>query len=122
MRRLVTDAARFGSEWYLDLPPAMKVAYDYMWAHADCAGIWDVNMKLIEFIVGTKLDWDAFLRKTAGHVLSIATSKYYLPDYIPVIYGKLNLESKAHGKIFDALSRHEIDPEISPEHRSSSRP
>ena len=41
--RRFNDITRWDSPWYLELPKEFKILHDYIWEHADTAGIWTIN-------------------------------------------------------------------------------
>lgn len=95
--------------WYGDLSVTQKVAFEYIWAKADCAGVWSVNKKLAEAHLGEKLDWPALVAACAGRVVELDAERVLLRDFVAVNYANLSAECKAHIPVFKAMEKHRIE-------------
>lgn len=111
MKKL-TDTDRYSAEWYQTLPPEMKCAYDYIWAHCDHAGVWVENRGLADHIIGKKVDWEEFATRTAEHVICFQ-KKWILIGYVEAQFGQLNPESRVHKAVITSLRKHSMFDEDS---------
>lgn len=94
--------------WYCDLTTEQKVIFEYMWAKADCAGVWSVNKRLAEIHLGSKFDWQAFGAACGARLVELDVERWMFRDFLVVNYEKLSRECRAHIPVFKALDRHRI--------------
>jgi hypothetical protein len=101
-----SDTSRFSEPWYSELPPEMKVAWEYIWATCDNSGVWTPNYPLADFQIGKKVDWQKLKTLLAGKVSELKSGKWFLPDFIKTQCGKLNPESRPHMAVITLLRGH----------------
>lgn len=102
-----SDTSRFSEEWYQTLPPEMKCAFEYIWAHCDHAGVWTANRGLADYIIGKKVDWDGLAARLSGRVI-VHEGRWILVGYVEMQFGKLSADSRVHRVVIDALRKHSM--------------
>lgn len=107
MRRF-SDTKRMEETWYCEMSLAQRCVFEFIWAKADCAGVWSVNKKFAEMCLGEKLDWPAFVAACGSRLVELDTEHWWLADLIPVNCGKLSRECKAHLPIFASIEKHRL--------------
>lgn len=101
-----TDTDLWKKQWYMELTPAEKIAWQYITAECDNVGVWSTNFRLAEFVIGTQLDWEKFRLKCNGNIVVIKNGKWWLVDFIKFQYGELNEASPPHRSYIKLLMSH----------------
>lgn len=91
-----SDTKRFDEAWYCDLSIEHKIAYEYVWARADNAGVWSPNFKLGDFQLGKKIDWIALPEKTGKRVQILPSGLWVLVGFVETQCGNLSVASRPH--------------------------
>ena len=100
-----TDTEIWQDAWFQELPPDFKLAYQYIWARCDNAGVWNVNKRLANFATGRDVDWPEFERIFTEHkwIEALPGGKWYLTEFIVFQYGKLSKECAPHRQVLRLL-------------------
>lgn len=101
-----TDTDLWKKQWYMELTPAEKIAWQYIVAECDNVGVWSPNFRLAEFIIGTQLDWEKFRNKCNKNIIVMKNGKWWLVDFIRFQYGELNESSPPHRSYIKLLISH----------------
>lgn len=91
-----SDTKRFDEAWYGDLSIEHKIAYEYVWARADNAGVWSPNFKLGDFQIGKKIDWKGFPEKTGNRIQVLPSGLWVLVGFVEIQCGNLSAASRPH--------------------------
>lgn len=107
-----TDTGKWKKQWFRELPPKMKVAWEYLRDNCDHAGIWDTDFQDLSFKVGelvTPLECETYF--TDVRFVKISDDKYFLPGFVVFQYGDtLRIRNKAHLSVLKILERNEVTP------------
>lgn len=108
-----TETDKWQDPWFSELPMSLKLAWLYIIDSCDCAGIIDLNLKLLNFQVGSKLTCDDILSGLSGRVVKLDCGKLFVPKFISYQQGTddLNPSNKAHLGIIRRLEGAGIDHE-----------
>lgn len=101
-----SDTNRFDDPWFQSLSPEMKMAWEYVWAKCDNAGVWNMNTALADFQIGNKVDWIAFILASDGRLLQIEKSKLAIVGFVAFQCGKLNPDCRPHSAVISLLKSH----------------
>jgi hypothetical protein len=104
-----SDTQRMDEAWYCDMSLEQRALFELIWAKADQAGVWSVNLRLAEHYVGKKLNWQAFLTACGGRVIGMTNGRVRLLGFIETNYGKLSRNCPPHSVVFKALEKHGLD-------------
>jgi hypothetical protein len=91
-----SDTKRFDEAWYGDLSLEHKIAYEYIWARADNAGVWSPNFKLGDFQLGKKIDWKGLPEKTGKRIQALPSGLWVLVGFVEIQCGNLSAASRPH--------------------------
>lgn len=91
-----SDTKRFDEAWYGDLSIEHKIAYEYVWARADNAGVWSPNFRLADFQIGKKIDWKSLPEKTGKRIQILPSGPWVLVGFVETQCGNLSLASRPH--------------------------
>ena len=101
-----SDTARFDDPWLQSLPLEMKLAWEYVWAKCDNAGVWVRNEALADFQIGKKVNWAAFVSASDGRLLEVGKSKLAIVGFVAFQCGELNPECRPHAAVIALLKSH----------------
>ncbi len=94
----------------MELPWEMKLLWQFVCDKCDNAGVWEVNPRLTDIYLGTKIDWQYALNVFEGRVRTLPDGKWYLTKFIAFQYpGGLSEESAPHKQVMRLLGEHGID-------------
>ncbi len=121
-----SDTGRFEEEWYSDLPIDLKIAWEYLWAKCDNAGVWSPNFKLADFQIGKRVAWEKVPAALGDRIHVLPSGKWLLKGFVEVQCGpQFSLESRPHQAVMASLKNHGINitDSLSIDYpRSTSRP
>ena len=111
MSKRLSDSEVWKKPWFYDMEPKYKLFWFYILSDCDAAGIWSVNLKLAENIIGAKLDPKTIIEKFNGQIQILNGGGYWLiKDFIKFQYGYPVAETaKMRKKLADLLSVRGID-------------
>lgn len=102
-----TETTRFEDPWYRKLSPAMKLAWEYLYAKCDNAGVIDLDREGAEFHIGATVDWNEFLIVCGPKRIAVMDNgKWWLLKFVEFQYGKLSDKSAPHRKVLSLLEQH----------------
>ncbi len=107
-----TDCGKWEDPWYMELPSEMKLLWLFVCDKSDNAGVWKVNQRLTDMILGTRIDWQLAINVFDGRVQVLpGGEKWYLSKFVAFQYpGGLSVESAPHRQVVALLREHGIDP------------
>lgn len=106
MSKRFTETGKWDDPWYASLPFKHKLAWEYMLSKCDNAGVWSPNFALADFQIGTKIDWDEFLKSLGAKVRVIRSDKWWIPAFIRFQYGRLSDQARVHLSVLRLLESH----------------
>lgn len=105
-----SDTSRFEEEWYVDLPIEFKIAWEYVWAKCDNAGVWNPSLKLADFAIGRKIKWPEFIESAGGRIIVLPSGKWQVVGFVELQCGpRFSTESRPHQAIMGLLNTHGIE-------------
>lgn len=110
MSKRFTETQKWEDPWFRRLEPRLKLLWFWILDRCDSAGIIDPDIELASFQIGYPYPMDT-LSEFPDRIITLPNGKLFIPKFIAFQYGKLSTDCRAHGPIFQALSRNEIDPE-----------
>ena len=100
------ETTKWDDPWYAGLDHKSKLVWEYLISKADNAGIWQPNLKLAEFQIGTVIDWDKSIKALEKNLMVLPNGKWWITSLISFQYGELSGSSPMHKSIIAALNRH----------------
>lgn len=101
MTKRFTATEKWDDPWFHSLDDKHRQAWLFLLDKCNHAGIWNVNMPLMEFHLGAKPKIEAF----GGKVVAIGQEKWFIPKFIDFQYGTLNPENRAHASVLSILEK-----------------
>jgi hypothetical protein len=113
MAKRFTDTEIWKEDWFIDLSNEEKLFWFYLKDSCNHAGIWKVNLRQFEFILGSTLGLNEFLLKsnsTGERIVDLGNGNWYLKKFVKFQYGEiLNENNRVHKSIIDLLNDSNID-------------
>ena len=108
-KKRFTETAKWEDAWYMELSPTEKLFYLYILDRCNNCGVWEVNFKLAEFMIGLKLDQADILKKFESRITILEDgNKWLIPKFISFQYGQLNPNCKPHLAVIKLLQKHKL--------------
>jgi hypothetical protein len=92
MAKRFTDSTKWNDNWFFNLKNEEKLAWIYILDTCDHAGIWEKNLRLLNFQIGSTFVEDDFNLIFKGKFIEI-NNKWFIPNFIKFQYGKTFLTS-----------------------------
>jgi hypothetical protein len=105
-----TDTGKWAKSSFSKLSLKLKLVWVYLCDNCDHAGIWDPNLELMSFQIGTKIT-EADI-EALGDRVERRGDKLYLPSFVAFQYGNLNPENRVHKSILEKVQK--LSPAITP--------
>ena len=109
MAKRHTDTGIFDQQWFQQLKPPYKCFWFYICAKCDHAGIWDVNLPLAKFYIGSEEIGGAgeVLKLFEDRIIDLGNDKWYLKKYVSFHHGEtLHQNNNFHNSIIKSLEKH----------------
>ena len=84
-----TDTSKWADPWFLELPPMHKLIHQYLCDSCDCAGVWNVSLRDMQFRTGaTEQEFYEFVKQAGDGRIAMLDSgrKLWLVKFIPFQY------------------------------------
>lgn len=101
MAKRFTATEKWDDPWFFELDAPHKLAWIFLLDRCNHAGIWNVNLKLMEVYVGFRPSVDVF----QGRVKVLGDQKWFIPKFIEFQYGALNPANRAHQSVISILRK-----------------
>lgn len=89
MAKRFTDSAKWDDPWFAELPSKYKLFYLYLLDECDHAGVWKVNIRKAQFMIGESLEQSEVLRYMSDRIHRIDESYWLVVKFIKFQYGSL---------------------------------
>ena len=114
MAKRFTDTSKWEKQSFHDLPTKMKLVWLYLCDKCDHAGVWDLNIGLMSYQIGSKITLNEIL-KGLGDKVELRGNKLLVTAFVEFQYGKLNPDNKVHHSVLQRLEKlAPIEPHTSP--------
>ena len=108
-KKRFTETAKWEDSWFMELTPTEKLFYLYILDRCNNCGVWEVNFRLAEFMVGLPLNQKEILEKFKDRIELLENGKKWLiPKFIKFQYGQLNPKCKPHLAVIKLLEKHNL--------------
>jgi hypothetical protein len=92
MAKRYTDSTKWNDNWFFNLKNEEKLAWLYILDTCDHAGVWEKNLRILNFQIGTSFVEDDLKKVFEGKFIEIK-NKWFIPNFIKFQYGKTFLSS-----------------------------
>lgn len=119
MKRVFVDPQLLTKQWFQDFGTSEKMAFIAILLLCDDVGVWHINTKLVEFMVGSTVDWKR-LEKCNGNLILLREGVLWIPDYCRFQYKHIEASSNAHESYRRIAEGHGILEEIRSTYKGST--
>jgi hypothetical protein len=108
MAKRKIDTGLWPKRWFRELSPVEKVGWFYLLTNCDGVGVWDADLKLADFCIGSPVNWEALRVAAKDNIEVLENGKWWIVDFCLFQYGEIpeNPESAAHKNIKGMLVKH----------------
>lgn len=89
MAKRLHDTEIWHKEWFCNLTMTQKLLVQYLFDNCDCAGVFEANYKIMQFLIGAVVKEKDLL--AIKQVVKLPNGKFFLTDFINFQY-RVNLE------------------------------
>jgi len=112
MAKRFTDTMKWNEDWFLELSTSNKLFWIYVCDNCDHAGIYKLNKRMFELLIGAKINTDDFLttiNAEKDRIILLDNGKWYITKFIEFQYGPtLNPNNRVHKSILTLLIKNAI--------------
>jgi len=105
MAKRFTDTGKWAKPSFDRLSLKMKLVWIYLCDNCDHAGIWDFNLRLLEFHLSVEVTESEFKQSFGDKVTFLSPTKVFLPSFVEFQYGELNPENRVHQSVLSRLKK-----------------
>lgn len=103
MSKRFTDNEKWKKQWFRKLPDNMKLLWIYICDNCNIAGIWDVDLELASFLIGSQIDEKFALSAMEKQIMVLSPSKWIIKDFVNFQYGDLIPNNNMHKAVIRVL-------------------
>lgn len=111
MAKRFTDIDKWKKEWFQNLDILEKLLWIYICDNCDQSGVFEMNFKMMSFMIGQKINLDNF-KNIMVQIEKLESGKYWIKDFISFQNGTLSEASPAHKPIFELLFKHSLSDRV----------
>jgi len=107
MGKRFTATEKWDDPFFCELDQNHKLAWIYLLDKCDNAGIYDVNIKTLNFFTGFEFDKEELIKKLGKRVTILNEgSKWFIPKFIEFQYGVLTEDCYPHRPVIEKLKKY----------------
>ena len=107
MSKRFTDTNKFDDPWYCNLSNTAKLAWEYILAKCDNAGVWEPNYKLANACI-EGVDWADVGKQFGDRIIVLNNGKWWAWKFVEFQCGELSPSCKPHQNVIRLLRQHGI--------------
>ena len=118
MAKRLTDTSVWSEDWFIELPIKYKLVWKYVIDNCDNSGLWKVNKKTSNMLIGEEIDYNDFLlmvnqdKIDNPRIIKIDECHWFIPSFFFFHYGHFNPRSLVQKGIFRTFVKNKIHPKI----------
>lgn len=105
MAKRFTDSRKWDDPWFLELSLEHKMIWIHILDKCNHAGIYKVNIKMINFCLNIKLTKNDLEKAFIGRFYKINNHKWFIPKFIEFQYGALSEKNRVHNSVIEILRK-----------------
>lgn len=106
MAKRFFDTELMKKDWFQRLPSVYKCFWYFLISECDCVGVWSVNWRLAEFVLGEPIDKEKAVFYLGEQLDFVSDTKIFIKDFCKFQYGELNENCKPHRKYITVLQEY----------------
>ena len=114
MAKRFTDNEKWKDTWFGDLPSKYKLFWFYILDDCNHAGIWKVNFRVAQFLIGENLEPIEVKRYLKSRIVIIDDEYWFIPKFLKFQYANgLKAHVKAQKSVIDLLTKFNLNETVS---------
>ena len=114
MAKRFTDNEKWKDTWFGDLPSKYKLFWFYILDDCNHAGIWKVNFRVAQFLIGENLEPIEVKRYLKSRIVIIDDEYWFIPKFLKFQYANgLKSHVKAQKSVIDLLTKFNLNETVS---------
>lgn len=106
MAKRLTDVNKWDDPWFVDLKHEYRFLWLYILDKCNHAGIWKVNKRMAEFVIGAEVDFEGFLKASKNRVKVYQDGeKWFIRKFLDFQYGQLLETNRVHVSVLSELKK-----------------
>lgn len=105
MSKRFTDTNKWDQAWFRKLKPKMKCAWAYLVDRCDHAGVLEVDLETMSFMVGEAISLEEIHVAFSNQIEFLSDEKLIIRAFIEFQYGELNPENRVHKSVLSRLEK-----------------
>ena len=105
MAKRFTDSKKWDDPWFLELPIEYKMLWIHILDKCNHAGIYKVNIKMINFCLNTKITIEEIEKILKGRFYKVNSQKWFIVKFIEFQYGILSEKNRVHNSVINILKK-----------------
>lgn len=108
MPKRFTASEKWDDPWFRRLSLEMKLFWIFLLDRCSSAGIWDADLDLAAFYLGTHPTMAEVKNTFDGRIVGLPDGKWFIPKYISFQYGQLSMTNPAHRGAIATLRKYNM--------------
>lgn len=106
MAKRLSDTNKWDDPWFLDLSSEYRQVWLFILDKCNLAGIWKVNKRMIDFVVGSTVNLGHFLASSGDRVREYQNGeKWFIKGFLNFQYGPLQVTNRVHNAVINELQK-----------------
>jgi hypothetical protein len=120
MAKRLTDNTKWDDPWFAELPSKYKLFYLYLLDECDHAGIWKVNFRKAQFMIGEHLEPSEVIRYMGDRIRKVDDAYWFVTKFIRFQYGMLRNDRMSQSAL-SILEKHGLTDVISENYEGAKK-
>ena len=109
MAKRFTDNEKWKDAWFMDLPSKYKLFWLYILDDCDHSGVWKINFKVAQFMVGEHLEMSEVKRYLKDRIIEVDNEYWFVIKFLKFQYPHgLKSNVKAQKSVINLLSKYKL--------------
>ena len=108
MAKRFTDSRKWNDPFFAELSNKYKLLWIYLLDTCNHAGIFKVNMKMMNFCLNEVFEKENILKTFGDRVKVINSDKWFIPKFVSFQYGSLDVNSNPHKSVIKTLEKERV--------------
>lgn len=108
MAKRFTDSRKWNDPFFAELSNKYKLLWIYLLDTCNHAGIFKVNMKMMNFCLNDVFEKEEILKTFGDRIKVINSDKWFIPKFIEFQYGSLDVNSNPHKSVIKILEKERV--------------
>jgi len=104
MAKRMFDTGMYRKPFMKGLDTVYKLFWNYILLDCDHAGVWEVEIEIVNLRLGTNLTEEEVIEAFDGKIVDLGDCKWFVPSFISFQYGELRVGHRVHDSVIKRLN------------------